>query len=177
MVVATFRPAEPSLEKHPLRGVVRELLTARLCREVSLEPLGREAVAEYLAARFAGGGLPAAFVRRLHQRTEGHPLFLTHLIDDLVEQGVLVEDGGKWRLGGGPAVQGAGGRGAWMAVLDTQVPRSVRGMIELQIERLTVNSRRRWRRRRWRGWSSRRRGRRRRWGATWSKSSGCAIPS
>ena len=134
MVVATFRPAEPSLQKHPLRGVVRELLTARLCREVSLEPLGREAVAEYLATRFDGGGLPAAFVRRLHQRTEGHPLFLTHLIDDLVEQGVLLEDAGKWRLAGD-----AGSPRAWMAVLDTQVPRSVRGMIELQIERLTAD--------------------------------------
>jgi len=131
LTLVTFRPAEPSPEKYPLRGVVRELLTARLCRELPLDPLDEAAVAGYLAARFPGSAFPTALVRRLHQRTDGHPLFLTHLLDDLVEQGVLRERQGQWRL----ADHGEGG--GWAATLDTRIPESVQAMIESQIERLT----------------------------------------
>ena len=74
---------------------------ASLCRDVALPFLDEPAVAEYLAARFGRPDLPRALARRLHHRTDGHPLFLVHVVDDLVEHGVLSrEAGGGWRLAG-----------------------------------------------------------------------------
>jgi hypothetical protein len=101
-------------------------------------------------ARFPNARLPHALTRRLHQRTDGHPLFLVHVIEDLVEQGVIVEQDGGWCLAGsldesasqaeapGATVAGAtgGDPAGWLAVLDTQVPKTVRAMIELHLERL-----------------------------------------
>ena len=138
LVVATYRPADALADGHPLRDVARELLARGLCHEVPLEFLAEPAVGQYLATRFPGGDFPAALARRLHQRTDGHPLFLVHLVDELVEQGVLVEREGRWRLAGvwdGDA-DPAGGDGAWLAVLDTHIPRSARAMIESHLERL-----------------------------------------
>ena len=142
MVIATYRPAEPSLDKHPLRAVVAELATADLCCQLSLETLDEAAVGDYVAARFPGARLPPSFPRRVHQRTDGNPLFLSRLLDDLVEQGVLANTDGTWRLSTGrgdansAAPAGPDDSGAWVAVLETQVPRTVRAVIEVQLERL-----------------------------------------
>ena len=145
LVVATYRPAEVVAEKHPLREVVHELLAGGLCSEIGLEFLDERAVTQYLAARFPGGEFPRLLGRRLHQRTEGHPLFLARLVGDLVEQGVLHEDGGAWRVSGDRAAaagrDGEDASGAWLAVLDTHIPATVRAMIELQLERLTADER------------------------------------
>jgi DNA-binding winged helix-turn-helix (wHTH) protein len=151
MIVATYRPAEIARASadHPLANVVHELRSAGLCGEISLGYLDEPAVAEYLAARFqaaAGRHLPRELARRLHQRTGGHPLFLVHLVDDLVAQGVIIEHSGVWQLAELPSDEdddsSAGLKPAgWRAVLDTQVPQSVRAMIESHLDRLGSASR------------------------------------
>ena len=131
MVVATFRPDEvlaAEEDEHPLREVVGDLITARLAEALPLEELDEKAVAEYLSRRFAGADFPTELSRRLHERTDGHPLFLVHLVDDLVEQRVIVQHDGAWRLNARES--------DWQAVLNTQVPQSVRAMIDLQLRRL-----------------------------------------
>ena len=130
LVLATYRPAEVLAGDHPLRGVVQGLLTAGLGTEVALDFLDESSVAQFLAARFPGNALPPALARRLHQRTEGHPLFLVHLVDDLVAQGVIAERDGRWQLAGGDDDTG------WLEELETQVPQTVRAMILAQLERL-----------------------------------------
>lgn len=148
MLVATYRPTDALAAAHPLREVVRELLAARLAEEVALGPLDESAVAEYVAKRFPGGGIPGGsrdniagregsvlaprhrdgptatvdLARRLHQRTDGHPLFLVHLLDDLAAHALAGE--------------------AWADALETRVPRTVRAMIESQLERLSPDQQR-----------------------------------
>jgi predicted ATPase len=136
MLVVNYRPTELSAGEgeHPLREIARELVSARLAEEMALGSLDAADVATFLQVRFAGAALPEAFARRLHQRTGGHALFLVHLVDHLVEQGVLAEQHGRWAL----REQGA----TWTDVLDKQVPRSVRAMIEAQLERLDADERR-----------------------------------
>jgi DNA-binding winged helix-turn-helix (wHTH) protein/tetratricopeptide (TPR) repeat protein len=145
MVIATYRPAEIlATDDHPLRDVVQALLTAGLCREVALDFLDELAVVQFLAARFPGSRLPPALAARLHQRTDGHPLFLVHLVDDLVAQGVMSEQAGTWQFAGDPGtVDGTGevqageeSSPAWLAVLETQIPQTVRAMIEAHLQRL-----------------------------------------
>ena len=141
MVIATYRPGEitAGTSEHPLRGVVRGLATSGRCHEMLLDYLDEPMVHEFLASRFPGGEFPAALARRLYQRTDGCPLFLVHLADDLVEQGVLAHENGVWRLAGtdNPLnVPDDRETPGWLAVLETQIPQTVRAMIEGQLERL-----------------------------------------
>jgi DNA-binding winged helix-turn-helix (wHTH) protein/predicted ATPase len=139
LVVATYRPAEVVADNHPLADVVHGLVTGGLCTGIRLGFLDEPAVARYLAERFPGGEFPRDLPGRLHQRTEGHPLFLARLVGDLVEQGLFQNDLGTWRVCGGNA---EGEPGAWLAVLDTHIPATVRAMIGLQLERLTPEEQR-----------------------------------
>ena len=132
LVLATYRPAEVRSNDHPLRGVAQGLLAAGLCRTVELEFLDVGAVETYLSKRFPTSALPRGLAARLHQRTEGHPLFLVHVVDDLASQGVMDNYTGD---------ELENGALAWVAVLETQVPGSVRAMIEGQLERLNPQER------------------------------------
>jgi DNA-binding winged helix-turn-helix (wHTH) protein/tetratricopeptide (TPR) repeat protein len=126
MVVATFRPAEVrAAEDHPLRAAAAELLAGRLAEELPLGALDEPAVADYLARRFPGDPFPREFVRRLHERTDGHPLFLVHVVDDLLEHAVIARRDGRW------LIETRGGDSVWQ-----QVPPSVQAMSEIQLDRL-----------------------------------------
>lgn len=132
LVIATYRPDDTPSD-HPLRQVIDALNSARLSRAIDLECLDVAGVEAYLTQRFAGNDFPASLARKLKQRTGGHPLHLVQLVDDLIDQGVLQQQAGQWTVSGArePTHQPA-----WMAILDTQVPQSVRSMIAAQFQRL-----------------------------------------
>jgi DNA-binding winged helix-turn-helix (wHTH) protein/predicted ATPase len=94
LVLCTYRPAEVSVQSHPLRHVVQDLRGRGRCRYLALELLGRPAVAEYLAQRLAPRIPAAALVDDVYQRTNGNALFLTTLVDYLVDHDLLVEGAG-----------------------------------------------------------------------------------
>ncbi len=48
MLLASYRPAEVSAGQHPLKRLKQDLVTHKLCADVSLRPLERDAVREYL---------------------------------------------------------------------------------------------------------------------------------
>src|SRR5262249_33299749 len=74
------------------------LQTHRLCESLPLGELSQDAVAEYLRSRFSAHRFPAEFARVIHQRTDGNPLFMISVLDDLVTRGgIAVEDDG-WVL-------------------------------------------------------------------------------
>jgi DNA-binding winged helix-turn-helix (wHTH) protein/predicted ATPase len=124
LIVATYRPVEAVLSGHPLRAVKQDLQARGLCDELPLGLLGEPAVADYLSARLPGGGLPPGLAGLLHQRTEGHPLFLTGLVDDWLAQGLLAPCDDGWELRT-DLDELAGG-----------VPASVRALIEKHLDRL-----------------------------------------
>jgi predicted ATPase/DNA-binding winged helix-turn-helix (wHTH) protein len=128
LVLGTYRPVEVIMRAHPLHGVTQELQVHGRCAELPLDGLSAAAVAEYLALRFPGWA-PQPVSRRelarvLHQHTEGNPLFLVTVVQDLVARGLLVERAGHWVLTqAGEAVAG-------------EVPQSLRQLIEQHLERL-----------------------------------------
>lgn len=128
LVLGTYRPMEVLTEGHPLKGVKEELQVHRLCRELALPGLGEAAVEEYLARRFSMGAeltaMATGLAGQVHTRSDGNPLFMVNIADDLVAQGVLVERGGQW------------GFGAPTDTVDINVPADVRSMIERQFDRL-----------------------------------------
>jgi predicted ATPase/DNA-binding winged helix-turn-helix (wHTH) protein len=141
LILATYRPGEAGPADHPLPAVIQGLLGAGAARQIEVESLDEPGVAQLLATRFPGSNFPPALAHRLHQRTDGHPLFLVHLLADLIEQGVFAEEDGRWRLGSSGASESSGGpgaepSGAWLAVLDTHIPQTVRAMIETHLDRL-----------------------------------------
>ncbi len=134
LVICTYRPAEVLAREHPLRAVKDELQLHRLCREMFLNRLDAAAVEEYLVRRFPVRPGQAATVRSLardvHARSDGNPLFMVNIADDLVARGVFVERERWWELGAPPGT------------VTINVPADVRSMIERQFERLDPTERR-----------------------------------
>jgi DNA-binding winged helix-turn-helix (wHTH) protein/predicted ATPase/type II secretory pathway predicted ATPase ExeA len=134
-VIGTYRPVDVIVREHPLRAVKQELQLHGQCEELALRLLTEEAVAEYLAVRFdvAGGARHAAplhqLARTIHQRTEGNPLFMVNVVDNILTQGVVEHGGGRWTLNGVVEAVAAG------------VPENLRQLIERQLERLRPEER------------------------------------
>src|SRR5712692_4625704 len=133
LVIATYRPVEVLAREHPLRGLKQELQLHGHCRELALDFLTEENVAEYLAVRFSVGAQHAASLRSLaqaiHQRTEGNPLFMVNVVDYLMGQEMIVRRDGQWEW------KGETGE---MAV---EVPTSIREFIEQQVDRVNPEER------------------------------------
>ncbi len=130
LVIGTYRPTEVIVSRHPLKDLKQELHLHHHCAEVAVPFLEEPEVRQYLTARFPHHQLPLGLGSMLHESTEGTPLFLVNVIEDLVQQGRIVEAEGAWRLQGKEAEVRAG------------VPESLRQMIEKQVERLTPEEQR-----------------------------------
>ena len=98
LVIGAYRPADASPE---LRALQRNLARARHAETHPLGFLGAAEVEEYLLRRFpraSGPSFHSAVGRFVHVCTEGNPLFMVGVVDDLVADGVVGESGGVWEL-------------------------------------------------------------------------------
>ncbi|MGH7960987.1 MAG: ATP-binding protein, partial [Candidatus Binatia bacterium] len=141
LIVSTYRPVDVVVSGHPLRGIKQELQVHGQCQELALGFLSKEDIAEYLMVRFGAVSSPIPhsalpnpqlhtplqqLALLLHRRTDGNPLFMVNVVENLVPQGVLVQHAGQWE------VQGA------IAAIEGGVPENLQQMIEQQVERLSV---------------------------------------
>jgi DNA-binding winged helix-turn-helix (wHTH) protein/tetratricopeptide (TPR) repeat protein len=133
LVVGTYRPADLIVSGHPLRALEQELHGRGLCEEVPLAFLSEPAIGEYLADRFEVAREDAAFrslAHTIHRRTDGNPLFMVTVADDLFGHGAIACDGGVWRVVGDVEHLGAG------------VPEGLKQLIDRQLERLPAEDQR-----------------------------------
>jgi DNA-binding winged helix-turn-helix (wHTH) protein len=86
MWLASFRVAEVVATDHPLNPLRRELRLHRLCEEIVLDPFSETEIAQYIAQRSRSLGGEEAFVRALHERTDGVPLFVSSVITEVMER-------------------------------------------------------------------------------------------
>ena len=63
--------------------------------------LTEETVAEYLRSRFPDHQFPSPLRRTIYRRTEGNPLFMVNLVEYLIDQKIIVEEQGVWKLHAG----------------------------------------------------------------------------
>ena len=124
LLLGSYRPAEVSTGQHPLKRLKQDLVTHKLCTDVSLPPLGRDAVREYLVQELQQEIPPKGLPSFVHQHSEGNPLFMIAMLEHLIAQGFLQQQAGVWAL-----------RSA-LAEMDVGVPTALSEMIELQIDRL-----------------------------------------
>jgi hypothetical protein len=97
LILGTYRPADAVVRAHPLRGVLQELRGRGICDDLALELLCPDEVEAYSAARL-GGEVTAELVALLYHQTEGNALFLVHLLEHLVEHGMVKQEGTRWTL-------------------------------------------------------------------------------
>jgi predicted ATPase/DNA-binding winged helix-turn-helix (wHTH) protein len=124
LLLGSYRPAEVSAGQHPLKHLKQDLVTHKLCTDVSLGPLERDAVRDYLVQELKQETLPKGLASFVHQHCEGNPLFMIAMLEHLIAQGFIGQEAGVWQL-----------RSA-LAEIDMGVPTALSEMIEMQIDRL-----------------------------------------
>ena len=101
MIIGTYRPEDIEFERHPLGQLVSDLSLRKLCHPIVLEPLTGSAIAEYLgcgaATRLQNGGT-TSFAERMHAYSGGNPLFMSAILDHLVERGIADPTPNGWHL-------------------------------------------------------------------------------
>jgi DNA-binding winged helix-turn-helix (wHTH) protein/tetratricopeptide (TPR) repeat protein len=126
LVVGTYRAVEVIVRKHPLHRVRAELRQLPQGKELLLDYLSEAAVEAYLTERF--GALPKSTTlsRILHQRTNGNPLFLLAVVDELIRQQILHKADETWCVSGG------------LEAASEAMPESLQILIEEHVEQLSL---------------------------------------
>jgi DNA-binding winged helix-turn-helix (wHTH) protein/tetratricopeptide (TPR) repeat protein len=126
LVIGTYRPAELVVREHPMRGAAQQLVGRGRASELLLELLSPDDVRAYVAARLGGEPFDPSLPELLCRRTDGNPLFLTGVMDHLLDRGLLARQDGAWRLTAAP---------------DTSVPQSLRDLVAQKAEGLGPDER------------------------------------
>lgn len=87
MWLASFRLAEVVARDHPFNPLRQELRLHGLCEEIVLDPFSEAEVAAYVAQRAPSMAGDESFIRRLHERTDGVPLFVASLMTERATHG------------------------------------------------------------------------------------------
>ena len=128
LLIGTWRPGEAASARCSPDTLANELRIRGLCSEISLERLDAQAVAAYVREQFRPEADNVASLTALaeivHHHTEGNPLFVVNVLDDLIARDVLFEHEGRWRV-----------REAVHADM-VGIPPDIHRAIEHQIERL-----------------------------------------
>ena len=95
MWLSSFRLAEVVALDHPLNSVRHELRLHGLCEEIILDAFSEKEVADYVAGHSPSLAGDEAFVRTLHERTDGVPLFVASLITDVMTRAASSGDDGS----------------------------------------------------------------------------------
>ena len=84
MWLSSFRLTEVVVSNQPLNAVRHELRLHGLCEEIVLDPFSEAEVAAYIAERLPSMAGDEGFVRALHERTDGVPLFVSSVTSDVI---------------------------------------------------------------------------------------------
>jgi tetratricopeptide (TPR) repeat protein len=130
LIAGTFRPEDIERSSHPLKSYKAEMLTHKLCEEIALDSLSPAHIQDYLNATFAPHNFPREFSNHIHDKTEGHPLFATNLLQYLQERGDIAKSNENWSLS------------RPISEMELELPESVRSMIGKKVDSLADEERR-----------------------------------
>lgn len=129
LLIGTFRPFEAFLNDNPITVLKEELLAHRLCTEISLSGLTEPDIHDYLGEITLENSSKGGLSQLLYRRSEGNPLFLVATLEHCIEQGLLTRQHGELRLT------------VPLDQIDLDIPRSLRRIIESQIDHLDAKER------------------------------------
>ena len=130
LVIGTYRAAEAVVQHHVLSRAVRTLQMRRQCVDLPLHELDTEEVERYLEERFPGAEFAAELARLLHEYTDGNPLLVVAVLENMLSRGWILETAPGWALS--TPVQ----------KLQLEMPDDARRMIEMQFDGLSPADRR-----------------------------------
>lgn len=130
LVILAYRPAEMQLTQHPFLRVQRDLQTRGVCQTIILDFLSKQDLENYLDLEFSHPKFSPDFLTMLHTKTEGNALFLVDVLRYLKERRLIAEVNQRWVLLNA------------VPDIDRQLPESVRGMIQKNIDMLGEKGRR-----------------------------------
>ena len=130
LIAGTFRPEDVERSNHPLKGLKAEMQAHKLCEEIALDSFTVTHIQDYLNDLFAPHRFPAEFAARIHEKTEGHPLFAMNLLQYLQEHGDISKTNDQWVLS------------RPLTEIELEVPETVRSMISKKVDALGEEERR-----------------------------------
>lgn len=125
MWLASFRLAEVVALDHPLNPLRHELRLHDLCEEIVLDPFSESEVADYVVERSPAIATDEAFVRALHERTDGLPLFVASVMTEVTTR----------------AAQSGDDAAAGSQLAQIAVPENLAAIIDHYIAKLTSDQR------------------------------------
>ncbi|MDQ3174373.1 MAG: protein kinase [Acidobacteriota bacterium] len=130
LIAGTFRPEDIERSNHPLKSYKAEMQAHKLCEEIALDSLSPDHIQDYLNATFGPHIFPPEFAAHIHDKTEGHPLFATNLLQYLHERGDIAKTNEHWSLS------------RPLSEMELELPESVRSMISKKVDSLGEEERR-----------------------------------
>ncbi|MGH7445252.1 MAG: ATP-binding protein, partial [Longimicrobiales bacterium] len=127
LIIGSYRPTELDTGQHPMRDARQELQRYRVAIELSLQPLGKEALAD-LVLLHTGARPSVQLLDWLERRAGSNALFFEELLGWLGAQSLTRENRGELELTRVPH--------------EIEIPRSVESTIEKRLDRLDDETRR-----------------------------------
>ena len=113
LIVVTYRPTDLAVSKHPFLHLRTHLAAHGVLREIPVALLTYPDIEQYVAHYLPEA--PAGLATLIYKKTEGNPLFMADIVRYLRERGTPAD---------------------WAAVIERNIPESLRGMIERKLEQL-----------------------------------------
>lgn len=96
LLLCTQRPEDANAGNRPFASMLDVLAARRRCTKINLPRLSGSDIDQYLSQRFAGAAAPGSMSQWILRQTEGNPLFLVNVADELVHRQVIREQDGGW---------------------------------------------------------------------------------
>ena len=101
LIACTYRSEDVIGHAHPIPSLKQELLIHGHCANIALHPLTVQGVESYLEHRFRPADPQLELTQlasKVHERTDGNPLFMTELMQHFLDQGYLTMEDAHWRF-------------------------------------------------------------------------------
>lgn len=129
LVLGTFRTTEVSTTSFLVR-LKRDLSAQGQAVDLQLSLITESDIREFLDITFSSNRFPAEFAVMLRHKTDGNPLFLVALLQEMQAQQMLRREADRWELT--PSISS----------LERLMPDSIRSLLELKINRISDIQRR-----------------------------------
>ena len=129
LLLATYRPADVLVSRHPLRALTQEFFIHGICQEFPLGGLPDPAIQDYVIGRFGRVPFLETLSTVLSRQTEGSPLLMSAVLEEWVSHGLLIQKDGTWQL---PATE---------ADLLACIPDRTQQLLARQLDRLSPEER------------------------------------
>ncbi|MFW6048271.1 MAG: tetratricopeptide repeat protein [Candidatus Natronoplasma sp.] len=94
ILIGAYRPGDVS-ESDPLKRTMRRMSRKKLYHEIELGPLGEESIEKMISEITGIDKIPDDFVRKLEDKTNGNPLFVKEIVNQMLKERLIDTEKGE----------------------------------------------------------------------------------